>query len=333
MKIKNHVILGVILIISLMIATGCGAKSEMKYDMNMESTADSAAPDSVSPEEAKVITGSNGTATETSDNKSVNKSKNSVAANRKLIKRMTLSVETLEFDQLIESLAKKIDSLEGYMESSEMSGNTYLQENNSRDAYMVIRIPSNRLDDFVTTVKELGNVTHTQESTEDITLQYVDTESHKEALIVEHDRLLEILKDAKKLEDIIQIEERLSQVRYEIGSYESQLRTYDNLVDYSTVTLSIREVQHITPVRDETVVDRMKSGLANSFFQIKTGSINFAVWFVTNLPFLIIWAIILYVVGFILKKRYKSSRLKEIMKNTPVEDHKISSEETNRKEQ
>lgn len=305
--------------ISLLLMTGCSSKSDRAYESEMGNSMDYTVSEEAKQEE---VMDSNYSSTESSEQKG----SESVASNRKLIKRMNLNVETLEFDQLIESLVRKVDLLKGYIESSEMSGNTYLYENNARDAYMVIRIPSKRLDEFVTTVNELGNVTRTQESTEDITLSYVDTESHKEALLVEQERLLVILKDAKKLEDIIRIEERLSQVRYEIGNYESQLRTYDNLVDYSTVTLSISEVQRITPVQDDTILERMKSGLSDSFYQIKTGSIDFTVWFVTNIPYLLIWAIILGVVGCILRKRYKKSRLQDIMKNAPVEHYNSSVE-------
>ena len=68
-----------------------------------------------------------------------------------------------------------------------------------------------------------------------MTLQYVDLESHKKALTTEQDRLIELMEQAETVEDIITIEGRLSEVRYQLESMESQLRTYDNKIDYSTV--------------------------------------------------------------------------------------------------
>lgn len=312
-----------ILLVMLVLAVGCGAKSDMNYETMPEESENAGYTSMTEMAEDTEITSENKADSSIQDKKEGE----TVTTNRKLIRRMNMNVETLEFDQLLISLTNKVNSFNGYMESSEISGNTYLRENNSRYAHMVIRIPSDKLNEFVLVVEEIGNVTYTAESTEDITLQYVDVESHKEALKIEQERLLEILKDAENLEYILKIEKRLSEVRYEIGSYESQLRTYDNLVDYSTLTLSIQEVQHITPVQDETVLDRMKSGLDNTFFELKTSFINFAVWFVTNLPYLIIWGAIFIGIGFIIRKQYKKKGIYNHTKNSSDGSHKNPMEE------
>jgi len=65
------------------------------------------------------------------------------------------------------------------------------------------------------------------------------------------------------------LEKRLSDIRYELESMESQLRLYDNQVDYSTVTISIDEVNQFTPTAPETVGQRIGSG----FFPQPEGSI------------------------------------------------------------
>lgn len=247
------------------------------------------------------------------DNSGGEESKDNVATNRKLIKKVAMDVQTKDFDQLMKSLTTKISDLNGYIENSDISGNSYDNVYNTRDAHLVIRIPSKKLDEFVTIVDDLGNVVSTSYSNEDITLAYVDVESHKKALQVEHERLLEILKDGKKLEDIIQIEQRLSEVRYEIESYESTLRTFDNLVDYSTVTLSINEVRHIKQVETETVLDRMKAGLTNTLYEMKIDFQDFAVWFVINFPHLLIWTIIISAIVVFIRKRLK--RIQPINRN------------------
>ena len=72
-----------------------------------------------------------------------------------------------------------------------------------------------------------------------MTLDYVDKTAYKESLQVEYDRVMELLEEAKDLDQILALESKLSQLRYEIDSYESQLRTYDNLIDYSTVHIYI----------------------------------------------------------------------------------------------
>ena len=95
---------------------------------------------------------------------------------------------------------------------------------------MTARIPAKRLDEFVQRVGEQSNITNKEERVEDVTLQYVDLESRKKALATEQDRLLELLEKAESVEDIISIEARLSDVRYELESMESQLRTLNNQI-------------------------------------------------------------------------------------------------------
>jgi hypothetical protein len=74
----------------------------------------------------------------------------------------------------------------------------------------------------------------------------VDLESHKKALQEEEKRLLSFMEDAESIEDLITIEDRLTNVRYQLESMESQLRTYDNQVNYSSVHMNIEEVETIT---------------------------------------------------------------------------------------
>ena len=88
------------------------------------------------------------------------------------------------------------------MESSEISGLSYYNMDGSRYAWLTLRIPADRLDEFVTVVSGLGNVTSQNESVQDVTLQYVDVESHIEALETEQTRLLELMEQAESMEAV-----------------------------------------------------------------------------------------------------------------------------------
>lgn len=121
------------------------------------------------------------------------------------------------------------------------------------------------------------------------------------------------------------MESRLSSIRYELQTYESQLRTYDNQVEYSTVTLSISEVERITPVTAEkkTVWNRIHTGFGDTIYNLSEGLKNFVVWFVVNLPYLIIWTIIITGVVLMVRRYYrkKNGKYKKISKPAP-EDKK-----------
>ena len=84
-------------------------------------------------------------------------------------------MQTKEFDSVLNSLKTKTTELGGYVENSSISGNSY-SYTTTRYASYTIRIPADKLNEFVDIVGELGNVTQENESVEDVTLQYVDVE-------------------------------------------------------------------------------------------------------------------------------------------------------------
>lgn len=231
----------------------------------------------------------------------------SAVSNRKLIKNVNLSVETEQFDSLMPVIEQRVAGLGGYIEemSSYSRNNEYASGYRGtkyfRYASMTVRIPQENLELFLEEVGKQSNVVSRSESVTDVTLQYVDLESHKKALLTEQERLLELMEQAETVEDIIAIEGRLSEVRYQIESMEAQLRTYDNQIDYSTVYLSIDEVERYSPAEDATVGERIRNGFAASVEGVGRGFQNFGIWFVINLPYLLVWAAAIVIVVLIVR--------------------------------
>ncbi len=231
------------------------------------------------------------------------------ATERKLIKNVDMDVETREYDKLLSAVQNKVTELGGYIESMDAyNGSTYYGYRATRNANLTIRIPKDRLDDFLDTVSDLGNVTNRSENVQDVTLTYVDLQSHRDALQTEQERLLQLLEQAESVEDIITIEQRLSDVRYQLESMESQLRSYDNQVDYSTVSLYIDEVEVYTPVEEETTWERICAGFMDSLKSIGEGIKEAAIWFVINIPYLVIWAVVILIIILVLKKIKKRTK-------------------------
>ncbi len=228
---------------------------------------------------------------------------------RKLIKTVDMDVETKEYDMVMSKLEQQINSLGGYIENSDTyNGSTYYGRHNERYASMTIRIPKQNLNSFLETVSGICNVVRRSDNVEDVTLSYVDMESRRDTLKIEQERLLALLEKANDLESIIVLEERLSEVRYQLESMESQLRTLDNQVDYSTVYLYISEVKELTPVAEQTALERIAEGFKDSLEDIGEGAVDFAVWFVINIPYFIVWGIIFVILGIIIHLLGKRSR-------------------------
>ncbi len=229
---------------------------------------------------------------------------------RKLIKTVNLSLQTTEFNSVLESISARTTELGGYIESSSVSGNSYYYES-TRYAYYTIRIPSDRLDEFVDVVGDLGNVTYKSESVEDVTLEYTDVESRKTALETEQERLLELLEEAENMEDLLAIESKLSEVRYELESYGSQLRVLDNQVDYSTVYVDVDEVERITETAEKGFFGQIADRFNDSLYSVGKGLRNFVIVFVGSLPVLAVWAVVIAVIVLILRRIFRGRKDKK----------------------
>lgn len=230
---------------------------------------------------------------------------------RKLIKNVDMDVETEEYDTLLTNVQARIEALNGYVENLSTGEDASYPEKENRNRYAAItaRIPADKVDQFVTAVSEISNVIRKNESVNDVTLQYVDLESHKKALLTEEKRLMELLGSAENVEDIISIETRLSEVRYQIDSMESQLRTFDNQINYSTVYIYISEVNRLTPTGEKGTWERITTGFMENIYRVGRGCKNFAIGFLINLPIIAVFAVICFIifllVRFILKKGKK----------------------------
>lgn len=228
---------------------------------------------------------------------------------RKLIKTVNISAETEDFDTLVPGLQKQVEILGGYIESiSVYDVNSYYVEDQrvkQRRANLTARVPKEKLDGFLAQVGEQTNITSRSENVEDVTLRYVDLESHKKALFTEQERLLALMEKAESVEDIITIEGRLSEVRYQLESMESQLRTYDNQIDYSTVYLSIEEVRKYSAPQTATVWQRIENGFMKSLENIGFGIRDFAIGFVIDIPYIIFWGVLIVVAVIVWRMLWK----------------------------
>lgn len=238
---------------------------------------------------------------------------------RKLIRTVDMSVETDGFDPFIKTLTDKISALGGYVEQSDISGNrlNYHGEPIPRHASLTVRIPSDQLDHFITVVEANGNVTNKSQSTQDVTLQYSDLESRKKSLTVEQERLWALLEKADTLESVIALEERLSEIRYQLESMESQLRLYDNQVDYSSLHLAVIEIVDetgFTPAKPRGFGQRIREGFAKNLKSVTQGLTDFVIWLAASSPIWVPLVAIAAVILLVLKRRAKRSPRKERQK-------------------
>lgn len=241
---------------------------------------------------------------------------------RKWIITVNMSAETEDLDALMEALNGKISGLGGYVEDQDSYNGSMYSSRRYRSASLTVRIPAQRVDEFTEEMSGIANVVSTNLSREDITLSYVATESRVKALQTEEARLLELMEQAETMADLLEIESRLTDVRYELENRASQLRLYDNQVDYATIYLSIDEVQEYTPVEEPTVWERISGGFVSSIKGVGNGLLDLLVWVLAKSPYLVILGGVTVGVVVLIKKRKARKAAKKAAKQNPTEESK-----------
>lgn len=240
---------------------------------------------------------------------------------RKIIKTVRISAQTLNFEESVTLVEELCDRLGGYIESSSVSGHGVNSKGGSRYADYTIRIPAENLDGFNDGVDEILKVTSSSSNSDEVTNTYYDIKSRIEVLEMEKEALTKLYEeytDYGNIGYLIEIQDKLYNVIAEIEAYETQIRLYDSKIAYSTVYLSIREVEEYVEVK-ETFGDKIRGAFKDGWEVFGDVCSALAIAFVACLPFIITGGII--AAGIIIliksiKKRNRKKRLEAEQKNS-----------------
>lgn len=230
---------------------------------------------------------------------------NAMLSEQKLIRTVSIDAETEDLDALQQGLLDTVSQLGGYVQSKNLYNGSATATTRSRYLDLVVRIPAQKLGEFTAQVEGQSNVTSSRENVEDVTLTYVATESRITALETEQERLLELLAQAENMGDLLTVEQRLTEVRYELESITSQLRVLENKVSYATVTLSIREVVVLTATGERTVWQRIGDGFMDNLRGVWNWLVECFIFVLTSLPWLVPLAGVLTLAAVLLRRRIR----------------------------
>ena len=226
-------------------------------------------------------------------------------SNEKIIKTVELTVETKEYEAYISALTASVKSAGGYVENS--SANLGRYDYSNRYATYTVRIPAANLDSFINASDEKGTIISKTENQQNVTLEYVDLESRIEAFKTEKATLTGLLEKAASLDDVLKIQERLSEVNYQIETYTSQLKVLENRVSYSTVTLHINEVERVTDTQP-TLWTRIKNRFLSNLDNLVDWMKELVISVIGGLPVIIPLAAAIFVAILVIKKIIKKRR-------------------------
>lgn len=240
-------------------------------------------------------------------------SSESLTDQRKIIRNVSLTLQTLDFETGIAAIEAQASALGGYVESSSIYGNSLGHTGTSRSAEYRVRIPASALDHYVGALGDRFNVLRRSENASDISEHYYDMQARLNSLKIQEERLLEMLSKADQLEYLLQLEDKLSSIRYEIESYQSSLKRYDSLVEYATVTISLQEVVNYTVVTETpaTFGEQISRAFASSWEMFAQGLRGFAIVLIYALPLILSAAVIVVIIVIIYRSHKRRKKAKE----------------------
>lgn len=222
--------------------------------------------------------------------------------NKKLIVNGNLNLETLEFDSALDTLYRNVEKAGGYIQSSSIS----TDRNSGRYFNATIRIPADKYNDFLNETKASGNATWYNESVDDVTDSYTDLEARLTSLKAEEEKVLEFYNQATNLEELMSIESRLTDIRYEIDYIQNSLKNYDLLISYSTLNIGIQETKVYTKT-NENFFSRIGLSFTNGWSNFVNTVENIVIDLVYNI-WTILLIIVLVVIAIIVIKKIKNKR-------------------------
>lgn len=223
----------------------------------------------------------------------------------KIIYRGSLRVHTSDIGKTEDLVVNKISEYNGYISNYEKDDSSYVRIN--------ARIPSENFDKMLNDgdIAKDNSVSKTM-SAEDVTLAYSDVEAELESLKIQEERLLTYLQSAENVEDMMNIENSLQNVRRELGTIGSRLKYLDNYIEYSELEIYI-SARYIAPEEATSFGERIQIAFAESIDNLTEFFTDLVIGIILNWPWLLFCGVIIFIVVKVVrnKKKKKLKKLEE----------------------
>ncbi len=161
---------------------------------------------------------------------------------KKIIKSATLNFEIKNYNNFYKSIRERVTQLGGYVAQEQQLETEYKIENT-----LTIKIPVDQFDNALTQVTTgVEKVNDKRITSEDVTGEVVDTKSRIEAKRQIRFRYLDLLKQAKNMEEILNVQSEINGIQEEIESASGRVNYLIHSSAYSTINLTFYEVLNAT---------------------------------------------------------------------------------------
>ena len=172
---------------------------------------------------------------------------NAAAFGRMVIRNATLSIQVQKADAAEAQLRTLVQSVGGYVLQSQTSG-----DEEYRSVQLTFKVPVERFDETVTALEKLGTKVLSRNITgQDVTDEFVDTQSRIRNLEATEKRLLEFLQQAENVEEALQVNQQLSDLQGQIEQAKGRIQFLTQSVAMSTITVDLQPPTVLAFTQDE----------------------------------------------------------------------------------
>jgi hypothetical protein len=233
------------------------------------------------------------------DGEMVYKDSEKIGLERKLIYNLDYTLTVSEPKQAINEIITQTNKLSGYMVESRLSADN----GKSTNAHIVVKIPQDKMEQMSVYLESLGTVNNQTTYTDDVTMEYYDTEARLQVLQKEEERMLSFMeKETATIQDLLAIEREISQVREKRESLQARMNVLKNQTDYSQFNIRLQQSLNEISAPQGTIANAKKALVNSVNSMIKLFNWLIIAFFVV-LPYLVLVALGYYLFRTIRKKR------------------------------
>jgi hypothetical protein len=162
----------------------------------------------------------------------------SIDWDKKIVRNATLNAEVKDYKTFSQQLGEKVKKYGGYISQEEQSQSDYQIENS-----VVIKVPVDQFQNVINDLtKDVSKLNEKHISSEDVTAQLVDGKSRLEAKKQVRLRYLDLLKQAKNMEEILTVQKEINDIQEEIELVNGRINTLSHESAMSTITFTFFQI-------------------------------------------------------------------------------------------
>lgn len=234
-----------------------------------------------------------------------------------LIKKAAISLTVNSVEKAVDAVSQIINKQQG-----DLIGLKQQQPKNDNPRYTAtiqLRIPENLLESTLEELAKLGTVESRNITAEDVGDRLVDFQARLTNLQKTEASLQKIMDRAGSIRDVLSVAQELSNVRETIEQINAQLKSLQNQVAYSTITLNLQAAVSSTSSQPAfgLQVQETWNKSTHSLSSFSVGLLKLGIWLVVYSPYLLIFAALVY--GFNRWRRTHSPHLTQTPESTSSE--------------